>query len=87
MLLKQNILTLNNLYSYMIGECFVKDYIDFKYVKAIGFPYRYLTTIKGQDYTNKLLNDLYLLMQRYNINLSIVDTSKYNHPILSTTDY
>jgi len=80
-------LSLKNLYSYMIGECLVKDYVDFSYIKAIGFPYKYLTTIKGQDYTNNLLNDLYLLMQRYNITLSIVDPSKYNDPILKTENH
>lgn len=83
-ILNQQRLSLKNLYSYMIGECFVKDYIDFLYIKAIGFPYYYLTTIKGQDYTENLLNDLYLLMQKYNIILPIVDTSKYNHTILTT---
>ena len=72
---------LKNLYSYMDGECFVKDYIDFSYVKAIGFPYHYFVNTKGRDYTNDLLNDLYLLMEKYNIVLSLVDTSKYNHPI------
>ena len=82
-IIREQKLLLKNLYSYMIGECFVKDYIDFKYVKAIGFPYYYLITSKGQDYTNKLLNDLYLLIQKYNINLSIVDTSRYNHILIN----
>ena len=86
-IINQQKLSLKNLYSYMIGECFVKDYIDFSYIKAIGFPYRYLTTIKGQDYTENLLNDLYLLMQKYNIILPIVDTSKYNHPIITTRNH
>ena len=76
-----------NLYSYMIGECFVKDYIDFEYIKAIGFPYYYLTKTEGKDYTKNLLNDLYLLMEKYNIVLSIVDTSKYNHPIYMLENY
>lgn len=76
--------TLKNLYSYMIGECLVKDYIDFSYVKAIGFPYQYLVNTKGAYYTKNLLNDLYLLMEKYNIVLSIVDTSKYNHKIITT---
>ena len=80
-------LSLKNLYSYMIGECLVKDYVDFSYIKAIGFPYKYLMTIKGQEYTENLLNDLYLLMHRYDITLSIVDTSKYNHPILITENH
>lgn len=85
--INQQKLSLKNLYSYMIGECLVKDYIDFSYIKAIGFPYRYLVNIKGQEYTENLLNDLYLLMHRYDITLSIVDTSKYNHPILITENH
>ena len=80
-------LSLNNLYSYMDGECLVKDYIDFSYIKAIGFPYQYLVKTKGEYYTNNLLNDLYLLMEKYNIVLSIVDPSKYNHPILITDNH
>ena len=80
-------LSLKNLYSYMIGECLVKDYIDFSYIKAIGFPYQYLVNTKGAYYTKNLLNDLYLLMEKYNIVLSIVDTSKYNHPIYMLENY
>ena len=53
----------------------------FMAVMMIDFPYHYFVNTKGRDYTNDLLNDLYLLMEKYNIVLSLVDTSKYNHPI------
>lgn len=73
-------------YSYMQGECFVKDYIDISYVKAIGFPYQKFIYLYGELNTNKLLNDLEILMNKYNINLPIVDTSRYNRIIINKTN-
>lgn len=70
---------LNNIYSYMIGECLCKDYIPINMVKAIGIPYSKLKYEKSIEYVNKLLEDICNLMQKYDIKLPIVDTSRYNY--------
>ena len=83
LLIKERNLKLNNLYSYMQGECLVKNYIDFKYIKAIGIPYQKLIESKKEKYTNKLIEDIKKLMEQYSIKLPIVDTSRYNHIIIN----
>lgn len=83
LLIKEQNLKLNNLYSYMQGECLVKDYIDFKYIKAIGIPYQKLIQLEKQNYANKLIEDIIKLMEQYNVILPIVDTSRYNHIIIN----
>ena len=62
----------------MPGECLVKDYISIKYVKAIGIPYVKIIREKGKEYTDNLLNDIKLLMNKCDISIPIVDTSRYN---------
>ena len=64
--------------SYMMGECMCKDYILLDYVKAIGVPYNWLVTNKGFVYTDKLIDDIIILMKKYNVELPIVDTSMLN---------
>lgn len=59
---------LKNLYSYMRGECFCKDYIPIKTVKAIGVGYN----------NYDLIEDIKKLMEQYNINLPIIGTSEHN---------
>ena len=81
-LIKERNLQLNNLYSYMQGECLVKDYINFEYVKGIGIPYQKLIELGKEDYVKKLIKDIVLLMEQYNIKLPIVDTSRYNRIII-----
>lgn len=80
--IQQENLSLKNHYSYMQGECFVKDYIPIDFVKAIGVPYQKLLSEGKQEYANKLLIDVQILMKKYNINLSIVDTSRYNRILI-----
>lgn len=71
-------LHLKQIYSYLPGEYMCKDYIPLEYVKAIGVPYNKLVRERSKEYVDKLLNDIELLMQKYNIQLPIVDTSRYN---------
>lgn len=71
-------LELNNLYSYMRGECLVKDFIPLNYVKAVGVPYTYWCNINKEELAINLLNDLIALMDEYEVMLPIVDTSRYN---------
>ena len=73
----QNIET-KNLYSYMNGEYMCKDNIPFEMVKAIGVPYEYYTLLNGKEYADDKLNRVKKLMNKYSINLPIVDTSSYN---------
>jgi len=76
-------LNLKQIYSYMPGECMCKDYISIDYVKAIGVPYAKLVREKGYNYADNLLKDIELLMQKYNIYLPIVDTSRYNQILIT----
>lgn len=91
MLLKQNILIfihgkknekLNNIYSYMRGECLCKYFISLDMVKAIGIPYRNLKDEWKTDYANKLLEDIQKLMIQYDVQIPIVDTSHYNRVLV-----
>lgn len=67
-----------NIYSYMEGEFFCKDYVAFEFVKAIGVPYSYLIKAKGKEYADDILTKVGELMKKYKINLKVVDTGSYN---------
>ena len=75
-------LNLKQIYSYLPGECMCKDYIPIEYIKAIGVPYLKISREKGEEYTNKLLTDIKTLMKQYNLQLPIVDTSRYNQILI-----
>lgn len=75
-------LELKHIYSYMYGECMCKDYISIDMVCAIGVPYQKLIHEERKEYADKLIEDIKLLMQKYDINFPIVDTSRYNHIIV-----
>ena len=62
----------------MRGEYLYKDEISFNYVKAIGFPYKYYLMNNGKEYTDEKLEKLITLMEKYNIDLPILDTSAFN---------
>jgi len=79
--IQTNQINLKNHYSYMHGECFVKDYIDISYIKAIGIPYYELTNQGQKEIANNLIIDINNLMIKYNIKLPLVDTSRYNFPL------
>ena len=68
-------------YSYVHNEYHVKKMIPLSYVKAIGVPARYLRTMGKEELIEIYLNEILELMNKYNINLPIVDTSAYNMPI------
>ena len=48
-------------------------------VKAIGVPYRRLRLQGKHEYVDTLIEDIQLLMKQYNIELPIVDTSRFNY--------
>jgi len=69
---------LKHIYSYMQGECMCKDFIPLDMVKAIGIPYQKLRLQGNGAYANKLIEDIKILMEKYDIYLPIVDTSRFN---------
>lgn len=72
---------LKHIYSYMMGECLCKDFIPLDMVKAIGVPYQKLKSKEKEIYAIQIIKDIKELMNKYNIYLPIVDTSRYNHII------
>lgn len=75
---------LKQIYSYMMGECMCKDYIPLEMVKAVGVPYQKLRLQGNEAYAISLIEDIKALMNKYNIHLPIVDTSRYNQIIYDT---
>lgn len=69
---------LKHLYSYMRGECMCKDFVRIELIKAIGVPYLRLVTLGKKEFADKLIEDIQNLMKEYNVNLPIVDVSRYN---------
>lgn len=68
-----------NLYSYMFQEYMCKDFISLDLVKSVGVPYNYYLFKNGIEYADNILNDVKSLINKYNINISIVDTSNFNN--------
>lgn len=52
-------------------------------IKAIGLPERYLILTNQHYLIDIYKNDILEMMHKYNINISIVDTSNYNRPIIN----
>lgn len=79
-------LKLKQIYSYLPGECMCKDFIPLEYVKAIGVPYRHLIRTKGRSYADKLIEDIVVLMNKYNISFPIVAPGSCNKILVAQTD-
>ena len=73
-----------NLYSYMLEEFMLKDFVPFEFVKAIGVPYKYLVLNKGKEYADDVLMKIEQLMGKYGINLKVVDTDSYNRILVES---
>lgn len=69
---------LKHIYSYMMGECMCKDLIPLNMVRAIGVPYQKLCLQGKETYAIQLVEDINKLMDKYDVYLPIVDTSRYN---------
>lgn len=67
-----------NLYSYMKQEYMCKDYVPFDLVKAVGVPYTYYIIKKGIEYADTVLQDVQNLVDKYKLDIKIVDTSDRN---------
>ena len=74
---------LRNLYSYMESEFWVKDFVPFEYIKAIGVPYKYLVLKNGKEYADEVLSKIDKLMKEHEVNLDVVDTNSYNKILIS----
>lgn len=75
-----------HLYSYMRGECMCKDFIPIDFIKAIGIPYQILVYYDRKDFADKLIEDIQSLMKQYNIELPIVDVSRYNQILVGNIE-
>lgn len=75
---------LKHIYSYMMGEYMCKDLIPIDMVKAIGIPYQKLRLQGKETYAIQLIEDIKKLMNKYDVYLPIVDTSRYNIIIYET---
>lgn len=71
-----------NLYSYMMDEYMCKDYVPLDLVRAVGVPHNYYTLTKGIEYADNILTDVKELIDKYNINIGIVDTSSFNKVLI-----
>lgn len=76
-----------NRYSYAHGEYQVKQMIPIDMVKAVGLPARYLRLTNQEYLIETYKNDILELMNKYNLELPIVDTSNYNRPIIMPENY
>lgn len=77
----------NNRYSYAMDEYQVKEKIPLELVKGIGLPANHLREINREYLIDIYLNDILDLMEKYNIDLPIVDTSYNNRPIYTPKHY
>jgi len=77
----------NNRYSYATNEYQVKEKIPLDLVKGIGIPANHLRETKREYLIDIYLNDILDLMEKYNIDLPIVDTSYYNRPLYTPKNY
>lgn len=71
-----------NRYSYAKREYHVKQMIPLCFIKAIGVPDKYLRLTNQEEKIEGYLHDIVELMEKYNINLPIIDTSDYNRPLV-----
>jgi len=75
-----------NLYSYMMQEYMCKDYVPLDLVKAVGVPYKYYILTKGIEYADNILSDVKSLIDKYNLNIGIVDTSSENKILIESNN-
>lgn len=71
-----------NLYSYMSQEYMCKDHVPMELVKAVGVPYNYYLLKNGIEYADNILKDVKELIDKYEINIGIVDTSDFNKVLI-----
>ncbi len=76
--IKQSDRKFKNRFSYAKNEYQVKDKISLEEVVSVGVPYNYLISQNKISFANQLLEDTIKLMNEYNLDLPIVDTSNKN---------
>lgn len=83
--LKKNNITLKNRYSYANEEYQVKDHIPLSMIRAIAIPYFSIRMQQGLDVANELYQNIKALLEKYNIDLPIVDIERYNQIIFPSS--
>jgi len=81
--IKVNNIPTKNRYSYSNIEYQVKDFIPIKMIRAIGIPYSSIIIRNGIEFTEKYIQDIVDLLNKYNITIPIVDINNYNEIIYS----
>ncbi len=76
-----------NLYSYMVQEYMCKDFVPLDLVKAVGVPYKYYVLKKGIEYADNILKEVKELIDKYNVNIGIVDTSDFNKVLVERENH
>lgn len=79
--MKKNNIEVKNRYSYAHNEYQVKDGIPLDDVKAIGIPFFDIQLSEGMDTANHYTQQIISLLDQYDVDLPIVDTSCYNQVI------
>lgn len=79
--MKKNNIEVKNRYSYARNEYQVKDGIPLDDVKAIGILFFDIRLSEGMDIANHYKQQIISLLDQYDIDLPIVDTSCYNQVI------
>lgn len=79
--MKKNQIELKNRYSYAHNEYQVKDAISLTDVKAIGIPLFNIQLSEGIDIAKHYQQQVIDLLNRYDVDLPVVDTSCYNQVI------
>lgn len=79
--MKKNRIELQNRYSYAHGEYHVKDSVSIDDVKAIGMPHFDIRLSEGLATANYYKQQIIHLLDQYDFDIPIVDTSCYNQII------
>lgn len=84
--MKKNKMKLQNRYSYAHDEYHVKDGVPLDDVKAIGIPLFEIWLLEGLSTANYYKQQIIDLLDRYDVDLPIVDTSSYNQIVYQKND-
>lgn len=79
--IKKNEIPIKNRYSYAHGEYHVKDSIPIEMVRAVGIPYLSIRLQQNLEVANSYKEGIITLLNRYNVNLPIIDINCYNQII------
>ena len=76
--IKKNYPKTKNRYSFLDNEYQIYDHISIDNLLAIGIPYSYLIENNGYKTAQDTMNNILILMLKYDIDLPLIDTSNNN---------